>query len=253
MSIAPTQTTPLYDLIRSAQDLTDRQISNLVESLSTAPTATADAWAALRAAVAAEGIGDMLTTARAEAWDPAMDSFDARVYNVVEDAYCALAFRELIGSYRFTAAHYDALTAAWRILVGPIHLEDADLRTAAAPAETNRPAEVSGVIAALANLTPEDELLIRKARTTMGLNTGPHPRVNAVRALDHAGRSADRHWDALRLIAARPTLVLGQGLFEARLAVTGYAARDLITVTDFDALAAPWRLVTTGTLAEVAA
>lgn len=253
MTIAPSRTTPLYDLTTCVQHLTDRQINDLVESLSTAHAATAGPWRALRAAATGEGAAEHLEAARAEVWAPAMEHFDARVFHPLEDAYCALAFRSLIGTYGFTADHYDALTAAWRILVGPIHPDDTDLRTQPAPAEANRPAEVTAVITALARLSPEDELTVRRVRTTMGLHTGPHPRVRAVRALEAAGRNAAQHWDALRLIAARPTLVLGQGLFEARLAVTGYAARDLISDTDFDALTAPWRLTTTGTLAEVAA
>ena len=40
MTIAPTRTTPLYDLSARAMSLGDGEISDLVESLSTTATAT---------------------------------------------------------------------------------------------------------------------------------------------------------------------------------------------------------------------
>ncbi|MGQ1798099.1 hypothetical protein ACT4S5_13320 [Kocuria oceani] len=39
----------------------------------------------------------------------------------------AKAFRDLIGTRGYTAGHYEALTASWRVLVGRVHPEDADL------------------------------------------------------------------------------------------------------------------------------
>lgn len=37
------------------------------------------------------------------------------------------AYRDLIGTRDYTAEHYEALTASWRVLVGRIHPDDADL------------------------------------------------------------------------------------------------------------------------------
>lgn len=39
----------------------------------------------------------------------------------------AATFRELIGHHDYTAEHYDLMTMPWRIIVGPIHPDDADV------------------------------------------------------------------------------------------------------------------------------
>jgi hypothetical protein len=77
--------------------------------------------------------------ARDAAWDAARNAArDAARYatwNAAPDAaryatwYTAgvLVVRDLIGSHGFTQEHYDTLTRPWRIVIGPIHPDDAEM------------------------------------------------------------------------------------------------------------------------------
>lgn len=242
MTIAPTRTTPLYDLSARAMSLGDGEISDLVESLSTS-SALAESWKALRGAVAAEGVTSMLDRARADAWSPAMSCFDARVFSVVEEAYVAVAFRSLIGRHGFELEHYEAMTGAWRILIGPVHAEDPDLTTTLAAAEAHRSEEITSLIEVLPTMTIEHELTMRRARGVMGLNQVATARKNASLAITATGRTMSAHFDALRLIAARPDHITGPGLTEARYTAVGLLVADVLSDRDRTTLTAPWLTV----------
>ena len=58
--------------------------------------------------------------ARAAAWAAARDA----AWDAARAAARALVVRDHIGRHGFTQAHYDALTAPWRQVVGPIHPDD---------------------------------------------------------------------------------------------------------------------------------
>ena len=242
MTIAPARTTPLYSLSHRALSLGDGEIADLVESLSTS-SALAESWKALRGAIAAEGVTSMLDRARADAWSPAMSCFDARVFSVVEEAYVAVAFRALIGRHGFELEHYEAMTGAWRILVGPVHAEDPDLTPTPAAAEAHRSAETTALIETLPALDLDHELSLRRARGVMGLNQVATARKNASLAITATGRALTAHFDALRLIAARPDHIVGPGLAEARYTAVGLLVRDVLSDRDRTTLTAPWLTV----------
>ena len=71
--------------------------------------------------------------ARAAAWDAAWDAARAAARDAARaaarDAAWGLVVRDLIGTHGFTQEHYDTLTRPWREIVGPLHPDDADLRT----------------------------------------------------------------------------------------------------------------------------
>ncbi len=126
------------DLVRRAVLLTDDEA---VATDARLYAASYTAWAAARARAtdkaweAAVSAAWAAARARAAAWDairgapaPAADAAADAAAGAARAAAMALAVRHLIG-HRFTQAHYDLLTHAWRTVVGPVHPDDQDPTT----------------------------------------------------------------------------------------------------------------------------
>ena len=77
----------------------------------------------------------------------------------------------------------------------------------------------------------------------MGLNQVATARKNASLAITATGRALTAHFDALRLIAARPDHIVGPGLAEARYTAVGLLVRDVLSDRDRTTLTAPWLTV----------
>ena len=94
------------------------------------------AWDAARGAArgAAWGAawGAARYAARGAARDAARDAARGAAWGAARDAARGAVVRDLIGQYGFTQEHYDTLTGPWRKVIGPVHPDDADLRTVTA-------------------------------------------------------------------------------------------------------------------------
>jgi hypothetical protein len=122
---------PIEALIERAGKLTLGELTALAATWH-ASDATLDAWAASRAALGAAW-DDAMDATCAAARDAAWAAGDARASRAAWDARAAgdaawdaalaLALRG-----KLARKHYDALTRAWALVVGPVHPDDPDRR-----------------------------------------------------------------------------------------------------------------------------
>jgi hypothetical protein len=126
------QTSQVAALLEQMQSLTDSQESALSEAFSTETyyTSYLGAYEACDAVwhIWSEPL-DVDTCAAISAhldeleydWDDAFAAGQGVYFMVL-----ALVIRDVIGNI-FTQEHYDLLTSPWRIVIGPIHSDDADI------------------------------------------------------------------------------------------------------------------------------
>ncbi len=107
-------------LVRRAAVLTADEVRRLA-------AAWAAAWDAARDAAWDAAWGAAWGAARAAAWDAAWAAAWDAARDAAWDAAWALVVRDLIGQHGFTQAHYDTLTGPWRTVIGPVHLDDAEV------------------------------------------------------------------------------------------------------------------------------
>lgn len=104
-------------LVRQAGTLDDSQVDALADDIDEAAW-----WTARYAVKRAAQHGGRLRHAYPVA--AIVDHSDSSSTLVIDGIVFALVYRDLIGQIGYTRAHYDALTAPWRRVVGPLHPDD---------------------------------------------------------------------------------------------------------------------------------